>query len=160
MGGIVVDLHARSTVGGLYALGSARAPACTAPSRVGANSLGECVVFARRAARSALAETASTADVDPAEMSALAELEAPPVAGVRTREALWRDAGIERSAEGLQLLACDPHPLARLIARCASERRESRGAHRRVEYPNPDPALDDRHMAVSAEDRLSWETWL
>jgi L-aspartate oxidase len=90
----------------------------------------------------------------------LADLPAPPQATPDTRAALWRDAGIERSAEGLQRLAADPHPLARLIARCALERRESRGAHRRVEHPDPDPALDGRHVAVSAEDRLSWETWL
>jgi L-aspartate oxidase len=75
---------------------------------------------------------------------------APPVAGPETREALWRDAGIERTAEGLQRLAQDPHPLARMIARSALERTESRGAHRRADHPALDPTLDQRHIVVSA----------
>ncbi len=84
---------------------------------------------------------------------------APPAASAETRAAMWRDAGIERSAEGLERLAQDPHPLARLIARCARERTESRGAHRRVEHPEADPALEHRHVVVDAKGELTWETW-
>jgi L-aspartate oxidase len=161
MGGIAVDLHARSTVAGLYAVGECSCTGLHGANRLASNSLSECFVFAARAAGAALGEPAAAGGHsiqahDPAGLGALAE---PPAATAQTRAALWRDAGIERSAEGLERLAADPHPLARLIARSALERRESRGAHRRVEHPETDPALDRRHVVVSADDRFSWETW-
>jgi succinate dehydrogenase/fumarate reductase flavoprotein subunit len=49
--------------------------------------------------------------------------------------------------------------LARLIARCALERGESRGVHRRSDRPARDPALDGCHVTVGADDELAWETW-
>ncbi len=161
MGGIVTDLHGRSTVAGLYAVGETSCTGLHGANRLASNSLSECFVFGRRAARSALQEPAATAAgrASPAELEALTHRQAPPLVSAATREALWRDAGIERSAEGLARLAHDPHPLARTIAACAAERRESRGAHRRVEYPEPDPRLEHRHIAVGAEGALTWETW-
>jgi L-aspartate oxidase len=158
MGGIAVDLHARSTVAGLYAVGECSCTGLHGANRLASNSLSECFVFAARAARAALEEPAAP-PARARELATLAALPEPPAATAQTRAALWRDAGIERSAEGLRRLAEDAHPLARLIAGSALERRESRGAHRRVEHPETDPALDRRHVAVSAEDRLSWETW-
>ena len=50
-------------------------------------------------------------------------------------------------------------PLARLIARCALARTESRGAHRRSDHPERDPALDHRHVVVAGEEDLAWQTW-
>ena len=70
-----------------------------------------------------------------------------------TRAALWRHAGLERDAEGLRTLLDDPHPLARLIAACALAREESRGAHRRNDFPETDPALDLRHGVVRPNAR-------
>jgi L-aspartate oxidase len=158
MGGILVDLEARSTVAGLYAVGECSCTGLHGANRLASNSLSECFVFAARAARAALGEPAPS-PVQAREPGELADLPAPPRATPETRAALWRDAGIERSVEGLERLAADPHPLASLIARCALERRESRGAHRRVDHPGPDPALDRRHVVVSADDRLSREPW-
>jgi len=161
MGGIVTDLHARSTVAGLYAVGETSCTGLHGANRLASNSLSECFVFGRRAAHSALQEPAAAAagEASAQELEALAGQPAPPAVSAATREALWRDAGIERSAEGLARLAQDPHPLARTIAACALERKESRGAHRRVEYPEPDPALEHRHIAVGAQRELTWETW-
>jgi L-aspartate oxidase len=161
MGGIVTDLHARSTVAGLYAVGETSCTGLHGANRLASNSLSECFVFGRRAAHSALGEPARATprQASPAELEGLAHQQAPPPVSTATREALWRDAGIERSAGGLARLAEDPHPLARAIAACARERRESRGAHRRVEYPQTDPALEHRHIAVGAEGELTWETW-
>jgi L-aspartate oxidase len=161
MGGIVTDLHARSTVAGLYAVGETSCTGLHGANRLASNSLSECFVFGRRAAHSALQEPAAAAagQASAEELEALAGQQAPTPVSAATREALWRDAGIERSAEGLARLAEDPHPLARTIAACALERRESRGAHRRVEHPEADPALEHRHIAVSAQGSLTWETW-
>jgi L-aspartate oxidase len=165
MGGVATDLHGRSTVAGLYAVGETSCTGLHGANRLASNSLSECFVYGRRAALSALEEPAPAASARASEgtgtheLEALAALPAPPRVSAETREALWRDAGIERSAEGLARLAHDPHPLARIIAACALERRESRGAHRRVEYPDPDPALNSRHIVVDAEGKLGWEAW-
>jgi len=79
----------------------------------------------------------------------------PPSA---TRESLWRNAGLERTAEGLRELLEDPFPLARTIAAAALARDESRGAHQRSDRPAADPALDGRHIVVRrGETRL--ERW-
>jgi L-aspartate oxidase len=67
-----------------------------------------------------------------------------------TRAALWRDAGIVRDAEGLRRLARDPHPLARLVARSALARKESRGCHLRSDFQHRDPALEQRHLTFAA----------
>jgi L-aspartate oxidase len=162
MGGVVSDLHGRSTVAGLYAVGEASCTGLHGANRLASNSLSECFVWGRRAARAALEEPAGEPAGEPAkesELRTLLALPAPPVAGEATRAALWRDAGIERSAEGLERLAHDEHPLARLIARCALERAESRGAHHRVDRPERDPALDRRHAMVAADERVRWQTW-
>jgi succinate dehydrogenase/fumarate reductase flavoprotein subunit len=59
----------------------------------------------------------------------------------------------------LERLRNDAHPLARLIALCALQRAESRGAHRRREYPERDPALDRRHLVVEQDEGVSWQMW-
>jgi L-aspartate oxidase len=159
MGGIVTDLHARSTVSGLYAIGETACTGLHGANRLASNSLSECFVFARRAASAALDEPPPP-PARSREIEALMAAPAPPAAAASTREALWRDAGIERSEEGLRQLASDAYPLARLIARCALERRESRGAHRRVEHREPDPALEHRHIVLPAnEEQVCWQTW-
>jgi L-aspartate oxidase len=158
MGGIVVDLHARSTVPGLYAVGEVACTGLHGANRLASNSLSECFVFARRAIAVALSEPAPASPLA-GELDALLATPAPALAEPATRTALWLDAGIERTGAGLSRLLDDPHPLARLIARCALAREESRGAQLRLDYPERDPSLDYRHAVVSGEDEVSWETW-
>jgi L-aspartate oxidase len=96
------------------------------------------------------------------ELQALRELPAPPLADPATRAALWRDAGVVRTPEALNRLLESPHPLARLIARCALARTESRGAHLRADHPERDPAFDLRHAVLTGEDAtdsIDWQTW-
>ena len=160
MGGIVTDLNARSTVPGLYAVGESSCTGLHGANRLASNSLSECFVFARRAIADALSAAApELAAAGAPEIEELRGLPAPATADASTRAALWRDAGIVRSPEGLSRLLADPHPLARLIARCALTRTESRGAHLRTDHPQRDAALDHRHVVVSDEDSIAWQTW-
>ncbi len=173
MGGIVADLDSRSTLPGLYAVGESSCTGLHGANRLASNSLSECFVFSRRAVLHALSTPAPVtapagvggASVSPAELEALRELPAPPLAEPATREALWRDAGIVRSAAGLERLREDPHPLARLLARGALARTESRGAHQRSDRPERDPALDRHHFVLTADgdgdenEGGAWQTW-
>ncbi len=177
MGGIVVDLHARSTLPGLYAVGESSCTGLHGANRLASNSLSECFVFASRAVAHALGDDAPKRPAPGAdELARLRALPAPLRADRATREALWRDAGIVRSADGLRRLLDREHPLVRAIARCALAREESRGAHTRSDFPQRDPALDARHAVVlgaadgaeqpdgadrgdGAEQALEWQTW-
>jgi L-aspartate oxidase len=160
MGGIVTDLHARSTLPGLYAVGESSCTGLHGANRLASNSLSECFVFARRAVLDALSREA---DALPAaserELQRLRELPAPAIAEPSTRTALWNDAGVVRTPDGLRRLLENPHPLARMIAECALARTESRGAHLRADHPERDPALDFHHVLVGVGDAISWETW-
>jgi L-aspartate oxidase len=73
---------------------------------------------------------------------------------------MWRDAGLERTAQGLRRLLGDPHPLARLVAASALAREESRGAHARADFSLRDPRLDDCHSVLAAgaasTTRVKW----
>jgi L-aspartate oxidase len=158
MGGIAADLRGESTVAGLYAVGESACTGLHGANRLASNSLSECFVFARRAAAAAL-EGPVPGRPSAQESQALSRLPAPAAATAATRRALWEDAGIERTQEGLERLREAAHPLARLIALSAMERCESRGAHRRREYPERDPALDRRHAIVHADEQVQWQTW-
>ena len=71
---------------------------------------------------------------------------------------MWRDAGLVRDREGLERLLDDPHPLARLVARCALLREETRGAHIRSDFPETDPELDQHH-AVVRDGKPEFHLW-
>jgi len=163
MGGIVADLSARSTVPGLYAVGESSCTGLHGANRLASNSLSECFVFARRAVLHALSEEARSASrpASPAELQALQALPSPaPAVAPETRAALWQDAGIVRCAEGLRRLLDDPNPLARLLARSALARTESRGAHQRSDHPARDRALDQHHFVLSGEGDGAFQTWV
>ncbi len=157
MGGIATDLHARSTLPGLYAVGECSDTGLHGANRLASNSLTECFVFGARAARAALAEP-------PPDRRSRAAADAPPPARVpelrpESRAALWELAGIERDGEGLERLSRDEHPLVRLVARCALARQESRGAHQRRDFPGRDSELDERHVVVARDRAPALELW-
>jgi L-aspartate oxidase len=146
IGGVVCDLHARSAVPGLYAVGETACTGLHGANRLASNSLSECFVFGRRAALAALDEPPPTGSREP---SSQASRPSPIVDVEReTQRALWEHAGIERSEEGLSRLLADSHPLARLIAQAGLERKESRGTHMRTDFPDTDSRLDGKHVVA------------
>ncbi len=146
MGGVETDEDGRTSLAGLYAAGECASAGVHGANRLASNSLLEAAVFGARAGRAAALE------VDPA-TEPLAARPAPdlaPSALKRLRDAMSRDVGVERDAGGLSralgviraleaahgdapTLTC-----ARLIVEGALARRESRGAHFRLDFPETD----------------------
>jgi L-aspartate oxidase len=154
MGGIVTGLDGLTEVAGLYAAGECACTGVHGANRLASNSMLECLVFGRRAALAAVAEPAVPRRLEPAPRP----VTGPPVTA-ELREAMWSDAGLVRDAPGLERLARLPHPVARLIARSALARRESRGAQFRADFPHEDPALNGLHTVLRPGREPSFEAW-
>jgi L-aspartate oxidase len=151
MGGIAVGLDGRSSLAGLYAVGECACTGLHGANRLASNSLSECFVFGGRAATAMLRETVAAVRPEPGEWRF-----DPPTE--TTRDAVWRLAGPLRRPEELRELLADPYPLAGAIARCALERRESRGGHLRADFPGIDHELDGVHVVLGPRE-LRHERW-
>jgi L-aspartate oxidase len=147
IGGIVSDLDGRTSVGGLYAAGECACTGVHGANRLASNSLLECLVFGRRAGQAAVEGPV----FDNACNTVLLGDERPGAA-------LWRDAGLIRSAEGLGRLLESPHPLVRQIAACGLAREESRGVHFREDFPVETDALAG-HLVVHPGRGPLLERW-
>jgi L-aspartate oxidase len=157
MGGIATDLEARSTLPSLYAVGECSCTGVHGANRLASNSLTECFVFGARAARAAARTESGSSDEEPAPPAGAAPVRRP---SAESRQALWRDAGIERDADGLRRLTGDDHPLVRLIAGCALTREESRGAHQRRDFPDLETSLDGHHVTVTGAAKPVLTEWV
>jgi len=103
-GGVVSDLHGRTTLGGLYACGEAACTGVHGANRLASNSLLEALVFGKRSADDALARTdlpAACADVPdfPGQGGRVGALDHALVAALRNRlqAVMQKYVGIVRS---------------------------------------------------------------
>jgi L-aspartate oxidase len=149
IGGIVTDLDGRTTIPGLYAAGECACTGVHGANRLASNSLLECLVFGRRAALAAL---------DGPDLPSNNLLLGDSRPRIDAGAALWRDAGLIRSATGLERLLETPSELVQLIARSALARTESRGVHFREDYPAEDAELAG-HLVIHPGAEPELERW-
>jgi L-aspartate oxidase len=153
IGGVRTDLEGRTTLPGLLAVGESACTGLHGANRLASNSLSECFVFGSRAARAALEQTGRPADRFPVPVWRFT----PPAD--ETREAVWQLAGPVRDGDRLEELRGDPYPLAALVAASALLRTESRGVHRRTDFPRLDPGFDGTHVVIDGAGRPRLERW-
>ena len=167
MGGIATDAEGRSSLAGLWACGEVAASGLHGGNRLASNSLLEGLVFGERIARAIGAEELSpprgqleiprrriSGEPDPALVASLRRLMGhslgPLRSGLMMAQALkrlddWK--AVSRTEDDQQLIA-------RLMLRAALERRESRGAHYRLDYPDPAPGRPVRSFVEPLPDAV------
>jgi L-aspartate oxidase len=181
IGGLTVDPEARTTLPRLWAAGEVSSSGLHGANRLASNSLLEGLVFGLRAGRNASA--AALGEEDRFTALSLEADNSPPMqpmdASLKLDDLLnslnsemWRNVGIERSAEGLEAALqqvefwdryVGPREFsntqgwelqnmllaARLMIRAAIARKESRGTHFRNDFPNTDPQQAE-HISITA----------
>ena len=170
IGGIQTDLDGRSSIPRLYSIGECSNTGAHGANRLAGNSLAEAMVFGRRAARAISAQRAGRTkslpqppDLHGSETELEQELEKLRKLCTETL-GLERDpAGLTRAAHELEALALMPLSpsrdenqlragaiVARLIARTALLRTESRGVHHRADHPEPVPEWGGVRLRLGA----------
>ena len=160
MGGIATDAHGATTMPGLWACGEVAATGLHGGNRLASNSLLEGLVFGARVAEDVrttklpppagaldIPRRKSTGEADPARIPALRQLVGRSLGPVRNgadMDAAMAELGsrpaTSRDEEDLATIA-------RLLLGCALARRESRGAHYRLDFPEPSSAGASRRFS-------------
>ena len=163
MGGILTDIHGKTTLPGLFAAGEAACTGVHGANRLASNSLLEGLVFGALAAETMMHSPAiSAAGIGKdAPAAPIATLNAEAVEDwiAELRSLMWQDAGLLRDASGLKrgqarldammrsiprgftrhaVEARSLYTIASVIIASATEREESRGAHFRSDFPQHD----------------------
>ncbi len=175
-GGVDTDLAGRTSVPGLFAAGEVACTRVHGANRLASNSLLEGLVFG---ARAAAAMQGAQRSGDLPESRTIGPLPTEAEGGEVDADVpalMWRDAGLVRSAEGLGRAVSRLEAIARsreaaltsghgtldewrranlarvgaLIACAALWREESRGGHRRTDFPE----RDDLHWKIHGSAKL------
>jgi L-aspartate oxidase len=171
MGGILTDARGRSTIDGLWACGEVASTGAHGANRLASNSLLEAVVFGARVARdiASFMPPASPKTAGPHEVQAQASTGSGVSEGAeqRLRLAMTGEVGVVRDETSLRSALATIRALeqetggdrrlanmlttAKLIAAAAFQRKESRGAHFRCDYPTQDDRLAKRSFLTLAK---------
>jgi L-aspartate oxidase len=166
-GGVWADMDGRTTVRGLYAIGEVASTGVHGANRLASNSLTEALIMGRRMGQ--LFESTEAGGAGPAGTGHA--IPVPAGAGVEPRERdglaaeMSLNAGVLRNQEGLEHLlgrleeasdaptgpldletleATNLHAVSALVAGAAWLRTESRGCHRRSDFPETSPQWAQR----------------
>ena len=177
MGGVATDLHARSTLRGLYAAGEAAGTGVHGANRLASNSLLEGLVFGARAA-DAMANDSPLPERERGRGEGTSREADGSPGSVREelQRRCWAALGLERDGTGLAdlqrwLEGCRATAPARPRDRAAAEdrnlldvawamaasarfREESRGSHYRLDFPRPDDRFRGHTMLAGGVPRL------
>jgi L-aspartate oxidase len=166
MGGIAVDSTGRASLDGLWVCGEASSTGLHGANRLASNGLLEALVYARICAANIQKTISMTTDPATVALPDLPAGELPDADLVtRLRRAMTDGAGVVRDEAGLrralteiatiESLQPDSDNLlnmtatATLICAAALQRRESRGAHHRSDFPDASPTPARSHLTLA-----------
>ncbi len=166
MGGVATDVDGHTSRPGLWAAGEVASTGLHGANRLASNSLLEGLALGARVAVSIASATTPPAPQSPV-VPATAFAVEPSVDRFgedRIRTTMWEQVGIVRSEASLRraarrlrslpqpssLITRNLRDAGRLVTEAALARRESRGAHYRSDYPEPDPSLAVRSLVTPA----------
>ncbi len=181
MGGISVDLDGRTTLPGLWAAGEVIASGLHGANRLASNSLLEAMVYGAHSGEGASQAAATLHDDFTAALVENPRIDAPTeplkLADIRNslQSLMWRNMGVRRDAEGLEeALAMIDHwsgyvlprqfadpsgwelqnmlCVSRLMIEAAIQRKETRGSHARLDFPQTDDVHWNRHILFRREE--------
>jgi L-aspartate oxidase len=179
MGGIKTDIDAKTNLPGLYAAGECASTGVHGANRLASNSLLEGTVFGYRAAQAVKADILNSGSspqfvIRHSSFGIKPHLKDVDIQRYKLviKSAMWNGVGIIRSKESLEQAAkkldllekqLDFAPgsieelelknmllVAKLITRAALDRKESRGAHYRTDYPQRDDKNWRRHLVYKS----------